>query len=82
MGTDRVITEFDKAPRLAKMAGDRGIFNDGVYLKYGLKLSQESRPPLCVTWLECTRSECRELEKQIYDQAKEEGEPLPWSERR
>jgi hypothetical protein len=57
----------------------RGASGGPAALKY---ITEENRDRVFVSWKECSGSETRKLETQWYDQAKVNGEELPWSDRR
>lgn len=45
-------------------------------------IDASNRDEVTVVWKTCPPSSCRELEKQLYDEAKSKGESMPWSRRR
>ena len=57
----------------------RGVSGGTAGLKY---IDESNRDEVFVQWVQCSRSDCRSLEEKWYDQAKENGEEMPWSERR
>ncbi|NLB60984.1 MAG: hypothetical protein GX802_00920 [Clostridiales bacterium] len=57
----------------------RGQQGGIAYLKY---IDESNRDGVSVRYRKCDRSECRELELQLYDEARDRGESLPWSDRR
>ncbi len=49
----------------------------------GLKhINITNRDECEVSWVVVPRGKCREYEKKMYDAAKQNGEEMPWSERR
>lgn len=57
----------------------RGQAGGTAGLKY---ITESNRDDVNVSWKECSASEARKIETMWYDQAKQRGEELPWSDRR
>ena len=57
----------------------RGSSGGTAALKY---ITKSNRDQVSVSWKKCSASEARKLEKQWHDQAKANGNELPWSDRR
>lgn len=57
----------------------RGQAGGTAGLKY---ITEDNRDSVNVSWKECSSSEARKIETMWYDQAKQRGEELPWSDRR
>jgi len=57
----------------------RGRSGGTAGLKY---ITEENRDSIRVSWLVCPTSKTRALEEKWYDVAKDNGEELPWSDRR
>lgn len=45
-------------------------------------ITEDNRDRIIVSWKECPRDECRAREKYMYDNFKNQGEEMPWAERR
>ena len=76
------LMKVGKAPDgLRKRFSDyyRGLEGGTAGLKY---ITRENRDDVNVQWMLCPASRARDIETRLYDQAKANGEALPWSERR
>lgn len=57
----------------------RGASGGTAALKY---ITEDNRDQVRVTWVECSKSDCRRIETQWYDKAEANGEEMPWSDRK